>query len=57
MLVVHQLAFVVVGIGLEVQVAMAAQVEEDGLLLAFLFAEQRLIDGGPDRMGAFGRRE
>src|SRR5512144_178289 len=45
----------VVGVGLEVEVPMAAQVEQDGLLLALLLAEQRLVNCRPDCVRALRR--
>src|SRR5512143_4236408 len=47
----------VVGVSLEVEVAMAAQVEQDGLLLALLLAEQRFINCRPDRVRTLRRRD
>src|ERR687897_2939677 len=47
----------VVLVGLEVEVAVAAEVEDDRLGTALLLAAQRLVDHGPDGVGRLGGRE
>ena len=53
--VVLQLAAQVLVIRGQITQAMAAEVEENTLLFAFLATTNRLVDGGVDGMGRFGR--
>src|SRR5450755_982121 len=53
---VDQLALEVVDIGLHIEMAVAGQVEQDRLFLAFLLAAQRLVDGAAHRVVGLRRR-
>src|SRR5438552_3952260 len=44
-------------VGAQVEEAVAAQVEDDGLLLALLLALERLVDGAADRVRRLRRRQ
>src|SRR6266852_2885669 len=56
-LVVLELAGEVALVGGEVEQAVTAQVEDDGLPLALLLALKRLVDGAADGVGRFRRRQ
>ena len=49
-LLINQLAIHVVAIRLHVEVAMATEIEQDGLASAFFLTLERLVDGGFDGM-------
>src|SRR5215207_1845378 len=54
---IKQIPRQVVLVGLEVEVAVAAEVEDDRLGTALLLAAQGLVDHGPDGVGRLGGRE